>query len=198
MAEITISRFVIPSSELPPINQNGKHHLRFRIITQDRNSISAWSPVYKLKNDSQVPSLNPDLVFNPQASYSYLTRSVVVTIPAPEDSNDDFQRFLREYDVFTDYGDGYVYHGRLSGNSFSIPREDYSQVKIWCQVSTYPLFSYTTQKREEPIINETFKIFETDFIDMTSEGVDLTDINNSIESLNDSINKNESLIFALT
>jgi hypothetical protein len=198
MAEITISRFVIPSSELPPINQNGKHHLRFRIITQDRNSISAWSPVYKLKNDSQVPSLNPDLVFNPQASYSYLTRSVVVTIPAPEDSNNDFQRFLREYDVFTDYGDGYVYHGRLGGNSFSIPRETYSQVKVWCQVPTYPLFLCALQQRERPIRSETFKIFETDFIDMTSEGVDLTDINNSIDSLNDSINKNESLIFALT
>jgi len=198
MAETTVSRFVIPSDQLPPINRNGKHHLRFRIITQDRNSVSAWSPIYKLKNDWQVPSLNSNLVFIPQASYSYLTRSVIVTIPAPEDSSDDFQRFLREYDVFADYGDGYTYHGRLSGNSFSIPRETYSQVKIWCQVPTYPLFLCAFQQRERPIRSETFKIFETDFIDMTSEGVDLTDINNSIESLNDSINKNESLIFALT
>lgn len=48
---------IIPREELPnPENQT--FYIRFRIISQDRNRISAWSPIFETY--SQVVYVTPD------------------------------------------------------------------------------------------------------------------------------------------
>jgi hypothetical protein len=47
VADLNIKKIVIPQSDLPPINSDEeKYVVRFRIISDDRNRVSHWSPQY--------------------------------------------------------------------------------------------------------------------------------------------------------
>jgi hypothetical protein len=49
MADSGIKKIVIKQSDLPPINYDeGKYVLRFRIVSEDKNRTSHWSPQYLL------------------------------------------------------------------------------------------------------------------------------------------------------
>jgi len=45
MADLGIKKIVIPQSDLPPINSDEERYvIRYRIISDDRNRVSHWSP----------------------------------------------------------------------------------------------------------------------------------------------------------
>lgn len=49
MSEV-IKRVVVPQEELPVIGKiSGKYLVRYRIISEDRNRASSWSPIYSLE-----------------------------------------------------------------------------------------------------------------------------------------------------
>jgi uncharacterized protein affecting Mg2+/Co2+ transport len=49
MVDANLKRIVIKQSDLPPINSNEeKYVLRFRVVSEDKNRISHWSPQYLL------------------------------------------------------------------------------------------------------------------------------------------------------
>ena len=50
MADSNIKKIVIKQSDLPPINSNEeKYVVRFRILSEDRNRTSHWSPQYLIQ-----------------------------------------------------------------------------------------------------------------------------------------------------
>jgi hypothetical protein len=49
----------IPVEQLTPPNQDGDHVFQFRIISEDRNRISAWSNLYTIKSIGQYRPFRP-------------------------------------------------------------------------------------------------------------------------------------------
>jgi hypothetical protein len=41
-------KVTIPVKDLPPMLPSGKHLVRYRIVSEDKNRVSAWSPIYSL------------------------------------------------------------------------------------------------------------------------------------------------------
>lgn len=52
-----MSKIRIPVEQLPPPNSNGDHVLQFRVISEDRNRISAWSNLFVIKSIGQYRPL---------------------------------------------------------------------------------------------------------------------------------------------
>ena len=51
----------IPVEQLPPPNSNGDHAIQFRVISEDRNRISAWSNLFVIKSIGQYRPLESDV-----------------------------------------------------------------------------------------------------------------------------------------
>lgn len=50
MADANIKKIIIRQSELPPLNTDEeKYVIRFRIVSEDKNRVSHWSPQYLLE-----------------------------------------------------------------------------------------------------------------------------------------------------
>lgn len=66
MADRGIKKVIVRNSQLPPITQvdeqNSGYILRYRIISEDRNRVSHWSPQYLISSEAVEPSLDPSLV----------------------------------------------------------------------------------------------------------------------------------------
>jgi hypothetical protein len=45
---MSIKKTIIPKSGLPPLSPNGEYVLRYRIISEDKNRTSHWSPIYHI------------------------------------------------------------------------------------------------------------------------------------------------------
>ena len=45
---MSVKKVTIEKKDLPPLSPNGEYLLRYRIISEDKNRTSHWSPVYKL------------------------------------------------------------------------------------------------------------------------------------------------------
>jgi hypothetical protein len=42
---VTVKKAVLPSASLPPVNAENKYAYRYRIVSEDRNRTSSWSPI---------------------------------------------------------------------------------------------------------------------------------------------------------
>jgi len=43
-----MAKIKVPVEKLPPPNYLGNHYIRFRVSSEDRNSISEWSRLFKI------------------------------------------------------------------------------------------------------------------------------------------------------
>lgn len=88
MTEV-IQRVVIPISSLPPVNEDGAYSIRYRVISEDQNRISHWSPIYNITpyQDGIVP-VNAEIVINGN----------IATIVWENSTNTTY------YDIFIGYG----------------------------------------------------------------------------------------------
>jgi hypothetical protein len=49
MADEVVKKLRVPASELPPLNINNQAFiLRYRFVSEDKNRLSHWSPIYTL------------------------------------------------------------------------------------------------------------------------------------------------------
>ena len=55
-----MAKFKIPVEKLPPPNINGDHLIRFRVSTEDRNSISEWSKLFSIPSVGQIHPLESE------------------------------------------------------------------------------------------------------------------------------------------
>jgi hypothetical protein len=45
---MSAKKVVIEKKDLPPLSPNGEYLIRYRIISEDKNRVSHWSPIYTL------------------------------------------------------------------------------------------------------------------------------------------------------
>jgi hypothetical protein len=63
---MSVKKVTITKKELPPLTPNGEYLLRYRIISEDKNRTSHWSPIYTLDLRRVIKGPNetdPDLTF---------------------------------------------------------------------------------------------------------------------------------------
>jgi uncharacterized protein (DUF2141 family) len=119
MADANIKKTRILKSALPPIDHDTlKYNTRYRIISEDRNRTSHWSPIY---NSDGV-----DLVITGGA----VSRAGNVITAVWEDQND-----FPEYDVFVKFDSNeFFYHGTSKVHSYSFLKTGTTTVRVKVQI----------------------------------------------------------------
>lgn len=121
MADKGIKKVVIPKATLPDVSSENEYLVRYRIVSEDRNRVSGWSPVFTLKAKAVSP-LNPNNVV-----YSINNRVISITW---ED-----QEGRERYDIFTKFDGGqYQYHKTVTGNSHTIISQGTTSFQFAIQV----------------------------------------------------------------
>lgn len=120
MADSGIKNITILNADLPIINTkiNG-YAVRYRIVSEDKNRISHWSPIHYLDAGyTYVPGQNPD--------FSKTGNSVSVVwekVEIKKDNNTIGK--IRDYEIWIKWGKGsssgdWIYEGKVSVNNLSI------------------------------------------------------------------------------
>lgn len=203
-----MSKFIIPLSQLPPpvgastqyLEEpiTGTQKFRFRIITEDRNIISYWSPVFKIINERQInPALNQFT-----ASAIYDSRDDYVSVALSSNST-EYTEFLKDYDIFVEWDNGgYVFYNRMNANGIKVSNSGTSTVRIKGQ---YP--SQFIEKEDgsyEPQETSLLKVFETDELslvdlrDLSTISASVTNVNASVIQVQQDVQNVEGLVYALS
>jgi hypothetical protein len=119
MVDSNIKKTRVLKSSLPPIDHDTeKYNIRYRVISEDRNRTSHWSPIY---NSDGV-----DLVVTSGA----VSRAGDVITVVWGDQND-----FPEYDVFVKFDSGdFFYHGKSKVHSYSFLKTGTTSVRVKVQI----------------------------------------------------------------
>jgi hypothetical protein len=127
MADDDIKNVYIYPDQLKKVDSKNKHHLRFRIVTEDLSKTSSWSPIYKVAG----PTIT-------QVDGSLLSAGEVIIFAWGD------QNGRPEYDIFisTKTPSGsyspYTYHGTTPIHTYSILKPaDINKIKFIVQVASY-------------------------------------------------------------
>jgi hypothetical protein len=118
---LSVKKVTIEKKDFPPLSPNGEYLLRYRIISEDKNRTSHWSPIYKLDASTLIEEVSGGL----QISESSSTLAITAIWEASP--------IASSYDIFIsfgiyNYGNGtwnwgnYAYHGSSSSQSYSFLR----------------------------------------------------------------------------
>jgi hypothetical protein len=149
-----MAKLVIPLKNLPPPDRNGDHTIRFRISTEDRNSISEWSKLFRLESPGQS---DPEQVesnitaLTEEGPFEVTWNGNVVTSVSLETSTINESQ---QYDIFVKWDlDPFYYLGRVTGNRVVVYKEPgKSSLRVIGQLPVYPAPTQTILK---------FQIFDT-------------------------------------
>jgi len=119
MADANIKKLRVLKSSLPPIDHDTeKYNVRYRVISDDRNRFSHWSPIY---NSDGV-----DVVVTSGA----VSRAGYIITAVWGDQND-----FPEYDVFVKFDSGdFFYHGKSKVHSYSFLKTGTTSVRVKVQI----------------------------------------------------------------
>lgn len=121
--DLGIKKIIIPKSKLPGFfGENRQYVLRYRFISEDKNRISHWSPVYKI-----VAEDTPNEILN---SMIIDTSNRIVNIAwEPQES-------IEEYFIYVKWNNsGWQYYTKTSQTNYSIV---YSNDKTYIHVAVQP------------------------------------------------------------
>jgi hypothetical protein len=142
MADRGIKKVVIPKSTLPNVTPDNKYFVRYRIVSQDKNRVSAWSPTFELN------AIAPTLLSASDVTYSINNKLVNLAWIDPESRN--------SYDIFIKSDSGsYAYHGTATGQSYSFLTNATASIQFAIQIS-----SISKEK------SETLEIYESSVISL--------------------------------
>jgi hypothetical protein len=138
MADNGIKKIVIQPNSLPVLASNGNYYMRYRVISQTKNTTSVWSPVYEL---------TPNAV-STTTTYTYQSDGSAITITwnIPIDLIDaSFDIFARYNTSGTIINESWTYLATTTSNSYtySIPSAylfgtaPLSVVQLRIQVASY-------------------------------------------------------------
>ena len=133
MADSGIKKVTILKSDLPGFNSlYGDYVVRYRIISEDKNRTSHWSPQYKLT----APTVDT-------IDFSYakdLTNKMITFVWTPTDSS------IGKFDVFVKWNDGsWAYASTVSTTTFAAVIPDGStSLQLAVQVPTFPKLRVTS------------------------------------------------------
>lgn len=131
MVDNGIKKVIIPKESLPAISgDNQAYILRYRIVSDDKNRYSHWSPQYKISIDP-VSSINYSLDVNQSNQTFTLVWESVPDTPV--------------FDIYIkiDTND-WVYVTSISGTSYSgLINSSWTHIQLAVQIPTYPKKRYT-------------------------------------------------------
>jgi hypothetical protein len=108
----------IPKNDLPPVESDNVYSVRFRVVSEDKNRTSHWSPVFVIESTTPVAVSGEVVVSGP------------IVIAAWEDEEDRPQ-----YDVFVKFdSDPYIYHGTTPIHTYTFLNEASSTVRVKVQI----------------------------------------------------------------
>jgi len=110
---MTVKKISIDKPNLPPLSPNGEYIVRYRIISDDRNRTSAWSPIY---------------VLDAKPFISEVEGNVLVTGQNISITWDDLNA-RSSYDVFVKF-DYVIEHKQLTDNVASITTKNLADIKV--------------------------------------------------------------------
>jgi len=168
MATEKIKRVIIPKAKLPaysatskpnpnPLEKNietGQYIVRYRIVSEDRNRNSHWSPQYKLPLDPYIELDDNGIPIDPPVNFAIgldATKKIISIAWTPTaDINNEFDVYLK-----WDSAD-WVYEKRVLAPAYTVlAKQGATSVKVCVQIPTFP-----TEKFEHA------KIFESDSISL--------------------------------
>jgi len=118
MADV-IKKAVVLENNLPPVNvQTEGHSVRYRIVSEDRNRSSHWSPIYTVRPDYELATPG-FLVVEKNESHILL-----IWNPVSLNKNGNFVKKASEYNVWlrwhkSDEGD-WLFSERVEGTSLTV------------------------------------------------------------------------------
>lgn len=149
MATEKIKRVIIPKAKLPAYSGDTESYIvRYRIVSEDRNRNSHWSPQYKLPVlpyiDDDTPAVNFAIGLD-------ATKKIISIAWTPTaDINNEFDVYLK-----WDSSD-WVYEKRVLAPAYTVlAKQGATSVKVCVQIPTFP-----TKKFEHA------KIFESNSISL--------------------------------
>lgn len=134
MADQTIKKIIVGKGSLPPLNGDTEQYIvRYRIISEDRNRASHWSPQY------YVPITAPAV----ESLYGVTVTKIQDSIVASWELDDDSE--VLSSDIFVAFGQHhgavglYEYFATITGTTVTIPiPQSMSAVDVKVQLSVYP------------------------------------------------------------
>jgi uncharacterized protein (DUF2141 family) len=119
MADANIKKLRILKSSLPPIDHDTeKYNIRYRIISEDRNRTSHWSPIYNSDGKNVI------------ATSGAVSKTGNVITAVWGDEND-----FPEYDIFVKFDSGnFVYQGKSKEHSYSFLKTGTTSVRVKVQI----------------------------------------------------------------
>jgi hypothetical protein len=132
----------ISKNNLPISSDTGEYLFRYRIISDDRNRYSAWSPIYR----TLAPTVNQILAANSISSLPAPTFAVQ-TVGTERVANiywniPDVFKDIEKYDVFIKWGSGsWEFFNTVNAGSFSIVKpssQSATTISVKIQSVVYP------------------------------------------------------------
>lgn len=152
-------RFRVPVERLPNPNDNGRHLFRFKILSEDRNRTSQYSPLFTIESKGQIYPLEISPVVSVSASVVSIyweTPSIynvgASAIGASVQHNHESEWKIHPADIFISWdGNDFIYYGRSNESEVGIIKPDgVSNTRVIAQIASYP-----------PKINSVFQLFDT-------------------------------------
>ncbi len=138
-----MSRFIVPLDQLPVPDVQGNHRIRFRVTTEDQNSVSEWSTVFKVQSLGQInpTQVEARVVALKEGGPYEVSWKEEISIQLP--SGNFIKRKISEYDVFIqwNYQENFEFYGRFVNNNIVVfPEEGQSptSLRMTGQLATYP------------------------------------------------------------
>jgi hypothetical protein len=174
-----VAKIRIPVEQLPPPNKNGQHVLRFRVASEDRNSISEWSKLFKIDSLGQIYPLQSSYfldVGSQSIRISWETPSIYNTgasaVGASVQHNHGGEWKQHPSDVFISFnntsGSNFIYWGRSSDSSFEVVLSQYiNQYEPSLSLEDLDDFRIIVQTASFPAqINPKFLILDTGTVEL--------------------------------
>ena len=121
MVDSNIKKTRILKSSLPPVDHDTeKYNIRYRIISEDKNRTSHWSPIYN-SNGANVVGTSGALS---------VTEEIITAVWGDENLHP-------EYDVFVSFDSGaFFWHGTSAVHSYSFLNEGTTTVRVKIQLAS--------------------------------------------------------------
>ena len=119
MVDSNIKKLRILKSSIPPIDYDTlRYNLRYRVISDDRNRTSHWSPVYNIEG-SGITGTSGGLS---------ITQNIITAVWGDENNHP-------AYDVFVSFdGDPFFWHGTSTVHSYSFLNDGSTTVRVKVQL----------------------------------------------------------------
>lgn len=142
MADAGIKKVIVQKKNLPSISGiNNKYIVRYRIVSEDKNRTSHWSPQYKV-GAPLISTINHSIAVD---AISNVIRLVW-----------DQVQDISEYDIYVKWdSNSWQYIGPSSTNTYScLIKDGASQVMFAVQIPTFPKNRFTASTLFQTVLTD--------------------------------------------